>query len=50
MSGVTSIVIRFLLRMGRKRLERRIRERFDAALSQKIDAVVAAEDSLRARP
>lgn len=40
-------VLRFLLRLQRKRLERRIRERFDAALSQKIDTLLVAEEALR---
>jgi len=45
MSG--AMVLRFLLRVQRKCLERRIRERFDAKLSRKIDALIAADEALR---
>lgn len=44
MSGV---MLCFLLRLQRKRLERQIAERFDARLSRKIDALVMAEEALR---
>jgi tRNA A37 N6-isopentenylltransferase MiaA len=45
--GTTVMVVRFLLRVERKHLERRIGQRFDAALSRKLDAVIAAEQALR---
>lgn len=41
------MVVRFLLRVERKRLERRIGQRFDAALSRKLDAVIAAGQALQ---
>lgn len=47
MSGA---ILRFLLRMQRKRFERRITESFDVELSRKIDALLAAEEALRDRP
>lgn len=40
-------LLRFLLRLHRRRLERRMAERFDAELSRQIDALVIAEDALR---
>lgn len=43
MSGA---ILRFFLRLQRKRLERRIAERFDAELSRRIDALIAAEEAL----
>lgn len=40
-------VLRFLLRLQRRRLERYITERFNPELSRQIDALVMAEDALR---
>lgn len=40
-------VLRFFLRLHRRRLEREIGKRFDAELSRKIDALVMAEEALR---
>lgn len=44
MSGV---VLRFLLRLQRKRLERQITRSFDVELSRRIDALLVAEEALR---
>lgn len=44
MSGV---VLCFLLRLQRKRLERQIAKHFDGELSRKLDALVIAEEALR---
>jgi hypothetical protein len=42
-----AMVLRFFLRLHRRRLERRIAERFDTELSRKIDALVMAEEAVR---
>lgn len=39
-------VLRFLLHLKRKRLERQIAERFDCELSRRIDALIVAEEAL----
>lgn len=44
MSGA---VLRFFLRLHRRRLERQIARHFDAALSRKIDALLVAEEALQ---
>jgi hypothetical protein len=44
---IGAMVLRFLLRLQRKRLERRLAECFDAELSRKLDALIVAEEALR---
>lgn len=40
-------MLRFFLRLQRRRLEREIGLRFDAELSRRIDALIVAEEALR---
>lgn len=42
-----AMVVRFFLRLHRRRLERRIAEHFDTELSRQIDALLIAEEALR---
>lgn len=48
MSGAApAMLLRLLLRLQRRRLERHIVKRLDPELSRKIDALIVAEDALR---
>lgn len=46
MTGV-AVILQFLLRLQRKRLERRIAKRFDTEVSRRIDALLVAEEALQ---